>query len=335
MSETETRLLQLYRDVKTAFPEHIDIYASQEGEDVLLRRLLAPFYNDPNGFYVDVGAHHPYRFSNTLHYYLHGWRGINIDPIETAITLFNDLRTQDINICCAVSSTPGEKIFYEFSETAYNTLCLERSNTVSTKTQQPIMERTVECQKLRTIILNHNDRFNISKFMFLSVDVEGLEEDVLLSNDWEKYRPKIVLAEALTEDSLYGIINIMETFGYFIIARTKNTYFFADRKIKYYSEMNILPEWHLNSRIVTNTYIQNLNLQAAEYKKEISSLIEQQIHLKKQIELYKEKDVYTKKEFNALTTSIADLSTKYTDLLRSKLPILFALRRAYGRLRRR
>ncbi|MFM5945106.1 MAG: hypothetical protein ACKO9G_17365, partial [Dolichospermum sp.] len=36
---------------------------SQEGEDMILRRLFA---KQSDGFYVEVGAHHPKRFSNTF-----------------------------------------------------------------------------------------------------------------------------------------------------------------------------------------------------------------------------------------------------------------------------
>ena len=39
---------------------------SQEGEDMILRRL---FEKQIQGFYVDVGAHHPKRFSNTYYFY--------------------------------------------------------------------------------------------------------------------------------------------------------------------------------------------------------------------------------------------------------------------------
>lgn len=35
---------------------------AQEGEDLVVNRLLE---GKKDGFYVDVGAHHPYRFSNT------------------------------------------------------------------------------------------------------------------------------------------------------------------------------------------------------------------------------------------------------------------------------
>ena len=51
------RLISLFDNI-------FDIYAiksySQEGEDMILRRM---FERQQRGFYVDVGAHHPRRFS--------------------------------------------------------------------------------------------------------------------------------------------------------------------------------------------------------------------------------------------------------------------------------
>ena len=45
---------------------------SQEGEDRVLSSLLFKLHGAKHikdGFYVDVGAHHPYRFSNTCLFY--------------------------------------------------------------------------------------------------------------------------------------------------------------------------------------------------------------------------------------------------------------------------
>ena len=65
-----------------------DLYAikcySQEGEDMILRRI----FEEKNGFYVDVGAHHPRRFSNTYYFYKQGWTGISIEPNPQAAKAF-------------------------------------------------------------------------------------------------------------------------------------------------------------------------------------------------------------------------------------------------------
>ena len=58
---------------------------SQEGEDMILRRFLA---GQKDGFYVDVGAHHPVRFSNTYYFYKQGWAGINIEPNPDSLAAF-------------------------------------------------------------------------------------------------------------------------------------------------------------------------------------------------------------------------------------------------------
>lgn len=50
------------------------------------------------GFYVDVGAHHPMRFSNTYFFYRMGWSGINIDAMPGSMKEFKKYRRRDINL---------------------------------------------------------------------------------------------------------------------------------------------------------------------------------------------------------------------------------------------
>ena len=50
---------------------------SQEGEDIVIDRY---FQHKAKGFYVEVGAHHPFRFSNTYRFYRRGWTGVCIEP---------------------------------------------------------------------------------------------------------------------------------------------------------------------------------------------------------------------------------------------------------------
>ena len=68
---------------------------SQEGEDGVLDRL---FGGKPHGFYVDVGSHHPQRYSNTYLFYLRGWHGINIDPLPGTKIRFDLLRKRELMV---------------------------------------------------------------------------------------------------------------------------------------------------------------------------------------------------------------------------------------------
>lgn len=92
------------------------VYA-QDGDDIILSQL---FSSTSNGFFVDVGAHHPFRFSNTYLLYKKGWNGINIDPNAESISLLNRYRSRDKNIQIAVSEVNEKVWYFSFKESALN-----------------------------------------------------------------------------------------------------------------------------------------------------------------------------------------------------------------------
>ena len=53
--------------------------------------LYRIFEECKSGFYVDIGAHHPKRFSNTYFFYKRGWSGITVEPNSDAIKLFKEI----------------------------------------------------------------------------------------------------------------------------------------------------------------------------------------------------------------------------------------------------
>ena len=91
---------------------------SQEGEDLVLAQI---FEGKPPGFYVDVGAHHPIRYSNTYLFYRRGWRGINIEAMPGSMEEFRRVRPHDTNIEALVSLDRGSVPFFVFNESALNT----------------------------------------------------------------------------------------------------------------------------------------------------------------------------------------------------------------------
>jgi FkbM family methyltransferase len=167
---------------------------SQEGEDLILQSY---FEGRNTGFYVDVGSYHPYRFSNTAMFYLKGWRGINIDPRPGSKALFDLCRPQDINLEIGISSTAGSLTYYQFEEGALNTTDKARALDVEQNSSFKIKEQVkISVKTLAETLETYGKGQGID---FLSIDVEGLEMDVLLSNDWLKYRPRFVLMETLPE----------------------------------------------------------------------------------------------------------------------------------------
>jgi FkbM family methyltransferase len=225
-----TWLLHALRDLRhDLFERRGKRSYAQEGEDRILRRI---FERRPQGFYVDVGAHHPTRFSNTHLFYTLGWRGINIEPSAEAIARFERLRPRDINVAAAVAEREGDATYYLFDEPALNTL----DRALAEERERTTPYRIVGQRKLDVTTLAALLRRWLpaqTHIDFLSVDVEGLDLGVLRSSDWQTYRPDVVLVEALGtagpalfESELHLFL---DSVGYRWIARTLNTLFYVER----------------------------------------------------------------------------------------------------------
>lgn len=210
-----------------------DTYAikcySQEGEDMILRRV---FEGQENGFYIDVGAHHPRRFSNTYYFYKQGWRGINVEPNPDALRAFNVDRPRDINLQLGVSDTTSILKYYSFDEPALNTFDESVVKSRLADTQYKVIKtKDVAVERLDKILKEH---LPAGQFIdFLSVDVEGFDLAVLRSNNWHLFRPKCVLAEALNmtlDEAMKGdLVLFMLAQDYVLFARTYNTLIFRDK----------------------------------------------------------------------------------------------------------
>lgn len=204
----------------------LDAYAlksySQEGEDMVIRELL----QGKKGFYVDIGAHHPKRFSNTYYFYKNGWRGINIDPIPGTKSLFDKHRPRDINLEIGISLQPGKITYYTFREPALNTF---DESLASQRVERPRLTK-VSVERLENILDRYAKDVEIT---LMNIDVEGREEDVLRSNNWDKYRPKIIVIE-MANLNLKNFDSpnhkFLEEQGYEIFAKTPRTAFYNSKE---------------------------------------------------------------------------------------------------------
>ncbi len=232
------RLLKM--TIKAVFPDEIINKArdwinrysrkaySQEGEDLILERLFE--YKD-NGFYVDIGAHHPFRFSNTYIFYRKGWRGINVDAMPGSMQSFNRYRPKDINLEIGVGAQPQELTYYAFNEPALNTFDRDLAYSRHGKRNYYITnEIRVPVYPLSEVLDAHLP--DGQEIDFLSIDVEGLDFQVLEGNNWGKYRPKVILLEILSssiEDIVQSpVFQFLKEKHYILFAKTFNTCLFLD-----------------------------------------------------------------------------------------------------------
>ena len=179
-----------------------------EGEDLQVLELTK---NIKNGFYVDAGCYHPTHLSNTFLLYKKNWNGINIDVSELSISLFNFMRSNDLNLNLAISNFEGEVTIYHQKKMSQLTTINKKISTE--RMQGKIKEKKIKSQKLTTVL--NNSKYKNRKIDFLNIDVEGVDLEVLKSLDFKVYRPRVICIEIIDkkiEDS--KIYNYLKNLDY-------------------------------------------------------------------------------------------------------------------------
>jgi FkbM family methyltransferase len=214
----------LRRSIGNQFPASRVSYA-QDGEDLIIERI---FEGKKSGFYVDVGAHHPFRFSNTYRFYRQGWYGLNFDPVPGFANFFARHRPRDIAIEIGVGEIDSHMTYYQFNEPALNTFSLQE---VILKNKPPyslVSSIEISVRPLTDLF----DQFlpEGQHIDFMTIDAEGLDLEVLLSNNWEKYRPSLLVVETLRKNmnSLSGCktTEFLLKQGYVPFCKVYNSSFF-------------------------------------------------------------------------------------------------------------
>jgi FkbM family methyltransferase len=214
----------LYRIFLKPFkPAHRTSYA-QCGEDMILETI---FLNRKNGFYVDIGANNPIIQSNTHYFYKKGWKGINIDANPKSMKYFNKVRKRDANLNIPISDKEELLDYYIFSSSFFNTFSKEQ--------MEVYKDMLVDTQQLQTQTLENllNKHLINKEIDFLSIDTEGWDLKVLKSNNWNKYRPKVILIEFLIYENNDGvekseIAKFLTNLGYKYFCSTPCNSFYID-----------------------------------------------------------------------------------------------------------
>lgn len=192
---------------------------SKSGDDIQLRQLIK---NKKPGTYVDIGCWDPTKSSNSYFFYLRGWRGICIDPNPELAERYKKIRPSDTFINCAIGQNKGHLNYYMLDEhnSSMNTFDLEflKKHNLESKIKETL---SIPLYNLKAILDKHlkpNERLD-----FFDIDVEGLDLEVLKSNDWEKYRPAVLIIEtnlSLRDEINSEVVKYLEEQGYSLKAKT-------------------------------------------------------------------------------------------------------------------
>jgi FkbM family methyltransferase len=166
---------------------------AQCGEDVIARTLF-DILGIAHPSYLDIGAHHPHFLSNTFLFYQDGSRGINVEPDPALYAKIAHARPRDTNLNVGVGKEPGHLDLYIMSSRTLNTLSESEAKTYESQGYKIEDKRRVEVTTIDRIIEQHLG----GAPEFLSVDVEGLDYEILASLDFEKYRPLLICVETIS-----------------------------------------------------------------------------------------------------------------------------------------
>jgi len=158
---------------------------AQYAEDTLLYQL----HPQRQGFYLDVGAYHPWQGSNTYKLYLRGWRGITVEPNPEVARQFHQMRPRDIHLNMGVCASAGELAYYHFDDAKLNSFDGDQAKRMNCTVRKTTV---VPCLPLSEIVARHAEGAQID---VLSIDCEGLDFEVLASLDWAGTRPSVVVIE--------------------------------------------------------------------------------------------------------------------------------------------
>lgn len=170
--------------------------------------------------------------------FLKGWRGINIDANSDTIDLFKKSRPNDINLNYAIAEKEGEGEYFKFMDFdpagggSGNSLSKEFKEQYE---KQGLTSKSVKVQMktLGKILSEHAINQTID---FMNVDVEGFDLQVLKSNDWAKFRPKVIAVEIWHKDIDFDnvkkndIYQFLRKNGYKAFSCAIHTWFFYDTK---------------------------------------------------------------------------------------------------------
>lgn len=184
---------------------------SQSGEDLIIARILRDL-GVKKPFYIDIGANDPVNLSNTYLLYRSGARGILVEPNPTLVKKLSCVRWADRTLGIGIGPKPGTLTYYMFSESAYNTFLESEARANETQGYKVTAKIEVPVKTFADIVSEEK----VTHIDLLSVDVEGMDREIIASIDLEKLRPKVICVEikGLSTATDQSVVEYLKTRGY-------------------------------------------------------------------------------------------------------------------------
>ena len=220
--------LFFYRIIKKFLPRKLnyfiwDIYLSnltkksysQYGEDLIIRSYFQRHFADKQGNYLDIGCYHPKGISNTHLLHESGWHGTVVDIDDYKLSLFKKRRGNNVEIIkAAISSNISQSkvSVYKFNQpfSPYDTLSKEIAEARSKE-----INIGYEIEEINQIDIN--TILSKKHFDVINIDIEGIDELVINSIDFDKYQPRMIVYESFDPFSSSKTKEILHSNGYALL----------------------------------------------------------------------------------------------------------------------
>ncbi len=205
------------------FPLPSSTSFSQAGEDAIVDFLFFD-YGITHPTYLDVGTNFPDKYNNTFRFYQRGCTGVCVEADSTLIPAIKKKRSRDKVIHAGVSVTEMTQAdFYIFNHKGINTFSKTEAEQRAKSPENKILKiAKVDLVSINQIIADHFDTHP----HFLSLDIEGLDLQVLQSLNFNKYPIPVLCVETCTFSNNHirpkdaSVANYLGTVGYEVYADT-------------------------------------------------------------------------------------------------------------------
>ena len=187
---------------------------SQTGEDRIVEQLLEK-EKITSRFYIDVGANHPSKLSNTYRMYRNGFSGLTIEPNQSLLRLHRIFRKRDMQLGIGCGDVPA---LLKFQHATSHVLSGFQNDDLKTSDFRGTEFIPVLPLDLVTAGLD------IEEITVLSIDVEGYDTHVVSGASQTLRKTRIVVIEADAGDG--EMLPLFESAGFVIVERTKHNIVF-------------------------------------------------------------------------------------------------------------
>jgi FkbM family methyltransferase len=205
---------------------------SQFGEDLIVNQILA-YAGKKRCSYLDIGANDPCYLSNTYYFYRQGGSGCLVEPDPLLCKALRRKRPRDKVVNCGLgfSQHIERAVLYRMNDSVLNTFSKQEAHSIELNSGYRIIDE-VDIELIPVNIFL--EKYSISVPDFMSIDVEGLDLQIIKNMNFARFRPLVVMAETLTFNPSTGgnkiteIIDIMRFNGYRLFADTRCNSIFVD-----------------------------------------------------------------------------------------------------------